>query len=159
MTTKNSIRTRVLLLAVLAGVGMAAPVAQAQQVPSAQPINRGGLPDYLSRWFPQWFGKEETGPRPEDTLQAPFANPEDVKAAEAAKAAEARQGVIFQSTDGHTYRRMMGEDGKTYALPVYTPAGPDAATGPLEEAHRRQDQIADWLVRATSEIFTMDSTN
>lgn len=160
MTARNPIRMVLLTAAGCAVMATATviphTVAQAQQIPSAEPVRKGGLPDYLGMWFPKWFGKKDEGPRPEDTLQAPFAAPDTL--APAAQA-PAQGDVIYTSSDGHRYRIYTGEDGRRYEMPDYTPGGSDEASGTLEQPHRRAEDIADWLVRATSEILTMDSNN
>ena len=149
---------RLIFLALLTGAAPLIPVlpAHAQQVPMPQPVNNPGLPDFLSRWFPQWFGEEETGPRPEDTLQAPFADPDAVKEDKEELEALERSGVIYQSSDGNKYRVFSGEAGRTYALPEYNPNADLDEGGALDKPHRRPEHLADWLVRATSEIFTVE---
>lgn len=130
--------------------------AQAQQTPTPEPVQSTGLPDFLSRWFPQWFGPEDTGPRPEDTLQAPFADPEAVQKDKQQAETLERSGVIFQSSDGYKYRVFPGEEGRTYALPEYDPNADMDEGRDMDKPHRRPEDLAEWLVRATSEIFTMD---
>lgn len=152
----GKIRTGILLAAASLALGFfMGGAAQAQQVPSAQPVLNQGLPDYLSKWFPKFFGKKEEGPLPEETLQAPFSDGEAARA----RQAEERAGILFKSADGHFYRRLSGEDGEIYIVPDYTPTGDIVAPGPLETSHRQAEHIADWLVRATSEIFTVDAQN
>ncbi len=90
------------------------------------------LPDLLKKWFPQYFGAEDTGPQPEDTLQAPFADP----GAQTAPAGEALGGLY-------------GSDKVT---------GTESG-GTLEKPHRNQEQIGEWLVKAVSEMFNFDVNN
>lgn len=147
--------SRFIFVALLSAASFTMP-SYAQQAPMPQPVNNPGLPDFLSRWFPQWFGPEDTGPRPEETLQAPFSNPEEVNKDKQQAESMERSGVIYQSSDGYKYRMFSGEDGRTYALPEYDPNADLDEGRDLGKPHRRPDDLATWLVRATSEIFTVD---
>ena len=84
------------------------------------------FPDYLSRWFPQWFGPEEDGPDPSQTLQAPFADPSKTPA-------DPGQAIGVP----HSY------DGQ-------------ASPSDLSIPHRNHTQVGAWLVRAIAEVMTFD---
>lgn len=151
---RKHIRILALMMITVAGcaTGGAAP-ARAQQIPAAEPVRGMQFPDYLGMIMERFFGKEkEDGPRPEETLVAPFVTPPE--GAEPA----ATDGVVFKSADGYNYRRYTGEDGKTYVVPDYAP---DELTPgqELAQPHLSPEHVADWLMRATAEIFTMDSQN
>lgn len=131
-----------LACAVPAPVVLATDNAASPQVKTSQ-----GLPDFLGKWFPALFGKKKDGPQPEETLVAPFAG--------ADKKPEGT--VTYSSADGRSYSVITGEDGKTYEVPTYGGGTRAIDGGSLAVAHRRPEQIAEWLARATSEIFTTDS--
>lgn len=144
-------------VAVMTSVFTSAPAHAQMDGPTPVPMTDRGLPDFLSRWFPQWFGAEETGPRPEDTLQAPFVDPEAVKREKAEEEALERSGVIYRSSDGNKYRSITGENNKTFQIPAYDPATIAIEGGSLDKPHRRPEHLAEWLTRAASEIMTTDN--
>ncbi len=88
------------------------------------------LPDYLSIWFPQWFGDVDDGPDPAETLQAPFTAPGTVP-----KDPGSAIGVPHSYTD-------------------------DVNMNDLSQPHRNAVQVGEWLTRALSEVLTInpDST-
>jgi hypothetical protein len=112
---------------------------------------QAALPDYLALWFPQWFGDKDTGPKPEDTLQAPFSD----SAGGTLPQQQSGGGVQYTSRDGQAMQVIEGEDGKSYEIPAYDSRS--ETTADLAIPHRQAAQIGDWLIRATSEIFTMDT--
>lgn len=112
-------------------------VAIAVSLLGAQPA-QAALPDYLAIWFPFWFAKKDDGPKPEETLQAPFAN--------------SGSGQLSQDPQQPLDCADCADDDK---IPEYSVENPDGDD--LSIPHRQASQIGDWLVRATSEIFTMDT--
>lgn len=84
------------------------------------------FPDYLSMWFPQWFGEPEEGPDPSETLQVPFEDPSKVPA---------NPGEAIGVP--HSY------DGQ-------------ASPGDLSVPHRNHTQVGQWLVRAIAEVMTLE---
>lgn len=84
------------------------------------------LPDFLSKWFPQWFGPEDNGPYPSKTLQAPFVKPGSVP-----KNPGASIGIPHRYSD-------------------------EEDTGDLSKPHRTNVQVSEWLTRALAEVLTID---
>lgn len=84
------------------------------------------FPDLLSKWFPQWFGPEDTGPDPSKTLQAPFVEPGSVP-----KNPGASIGIPHRYAD-------------------------EEDVGDLSKPHRTHVQVAEWLTRALAEVLTID---
>jgi hypothetical protein len=110
-----------------------APV-MAQQIPQGKVVENRALPDFLEQLFPRFFKKDDTGPKPEDTLVAPFAD-----------------GAAAVDTQAEP-----DSQGEAITLPSYDEG---KASSDLSMLHRSEKDIAAWLVRATSEIFTLDSRN
>lgn len=160
MTMYASINRFMLATVTATVMTFAALPVQAQQTPAPEQAESRGFPDLLSRWFPQFFGAEEVGPRPEDTLQAPFSDREALQREQATAADLERRGVIFRSTDGQKYRVFKNEGASAYALPAYDGgAGEQIEGGSLAVSHRRPEHLSEWLTNATSEILTTDSRN
>lgn len=77
------------LLAAFAVFMLAGPVAvRAAEQAAEQPAEQAAKPTFLQKWLPALF-PPETGPKPEDTLEAPF---RDVKPTKSVKGLEWRGG-------------------------------------------------------------------
>ena len=105
---------------------------------AAYSIQNNGLPDIISQYLPAT--QEETGPKPEDTLQAPFADEglarykhETRKAIQAGKDVEDKTlDQLFKPTDG---------------------AGID---NNLKLPHRSKEEVSEWLIKAISEVLSVN---
>lgn len=87
-----------------------------------------GFPDLLAKWFPKIFGAPDTGPRPEHTLKAPFADSVD------APLPDGELGSLYNDkgvTDGS-----VGEG--------------------MQSPHRHPSQISDWLMQVMSQILNIE---
>ena len=84
------------------------------------------FPDYLSLWFPQWFGEVEEGPDPAKTLRAPFADSSKVPK----------------------------NSGEAIGIPHRYSEYDDMSD--LSKPHRNHTQIGEWLTRALAEVTTID---
>jgi len=94
---------------------------------AAHAVQNNGLPNLLAEWFPEHFGPED-GPRPEDTLMAPFIDPEDA---------------------------YLAPDDNALAIP-HTPETGINLEEELDLPHRSKDEIAEWLIKAVSETLNIE---
>lgn len=94
---------------------------------AASPARAGTL---LETIFP-FLAPEDTGPRPEETLEAPFADPQEAKAQ--------------QQTDPH--------------IPAYVPpkAVQESNVNRYDQPHRSIGYVSEWVSKAVSESLSMDS--
>jgi hypothetical protein len=86
---------------------------------------------FLNHLFPWIFGEPDTGPKPEDTLQAPFAKPGTPVPAPAS----AMQSELMNMYD-------TGAEAKT--------------EGGLELPHRSTEQIGDWITNIVTQALTLN---
>lgn len=91
------------------------------------PAKAMAFPDYLSIWFPQWFGPPDDPADPSKTLQAPFADPKATP-----KDPGAQIGVPYVGFD-------------------------DQKQTDLSKPHRTHQQIAEWLTRAVAEVMSISA--
>jgi hypothetical protein len=84
----------------------------------------------LNHLFPSIFGAPDTGPKPEDTLQAPFGGDKPAEA-------DAKSGLM-----------------KMYEIEQ---SAKDADS--IDQPHRSSDQIGEWLTSIVTQALTIDPRN